>query len=175
MEFVFYFLVFTVGGFLAIQGPMNAKLAQNFGRHAVSTVSLTFFIGAVLLAVLALVLQVPLPSLADNTTTWWHWLGGLLGACYVATISFAVPKIGTASAMSLVLLGQVISSIMLDHFGLIGMAEHTTSWERLAGVALVFVGAVLVRKTPAAPKAAAESASSQQPEGVGVALSSAKQ
>ena len=173
MEYVFYLLVFIAGGFLALQGPMNAKLAQNFGRHAVSTVSITFAIGAVALAILAVVLQIPAPTLAGNTTKWWHWLGGILGASYVATISFAVPKIGTASAMSLVLLGQVISSIALDHFGLIGMAEHATSWQRLVGVGLVFLGAVLVRK--AAPAKSPSPAPAPQPHISGEpALSEAK-
>jgi Uncharacterized protein conserved in bacteria len=147
MEMLFYLLVFVCGGFLAIQGPMNANLSANFGRHPVSTVSLTFALGSLGLVITALALQIPLPSWSAQTTSWWHWTGGLLGAAYVATISIAAPKIGIAVTMSYVLLGQVISSICLDHFGLVGVAEHATSWQRLAGVLLVFGGTLLVRRT----------------------------
>ena len=147
MDMLFYLLVFVCGGFLAIQGPMNANLTANFGRHPISTVSLTFALGSLVLAVSVLVSCIPLPSLSSETTVWWHWTGGLLGAAYVATISIAAPKIGIAVTMSYVLLGQVISSICLDHFGLIGVAQHTTSWQRLAGVLLVFGGTLLVRRT----------------------------
>lgn len=153
MDAVFYSLVFICGGFLAIQGPMNAKLSANFGRHPISTVSLTFFLGSACLIALALVLQISLPSLSANTTAWWHWTGGLMGAGYVATISLSVPRLGTATTMVLVLLGQVIFSILLDQFGWFGMAEHPTTWPRLVGVLLVFLGAFLVRTAKSSPAA----------------------
>ena len=79
MEMLFYLLVFICGGFLAIQGPMNASLSANFGKHPISTVSLTFAIGSVCLAVTAFIMQIPLPSFVSETTTWWHWTGGILG------------------------------------------------------------------------------------------------
>lgn len=165
MEMLFYLLVFICGGFLAIQGPMNANLSANFGRHPISTVSMTFAIGSVGLIAVAFALGIPLPSWSGQTTSWWHWTGGLLGASYVATISIAAPRIGIATTMAYVLLGQVISSICLDHFGLIGVAEHATSWQRLAGVALVFTGTLLVRRaTPIrAPKVEVAPAASVAP------------
>ena len=70
-----------------------------------------------------------------------------MGAGYVATISIAAPRIGIATTMAYVLLGQVVSSICLDHFGLLGVAQYTTTWPRLVGVALVFGGTLLVRRT----------------------------
>lgn len=145
MEMLFYLLVFICGGFLAIQGPMNANLTKHFGRHPISTVSLTFAIGSVGLLIVCLIMQVPMPSFASETTTWWHWTGGILGASYVATISIAAPRIGIATTMAYVLLGQVLTSICLDHFGLFGVATHATTWPRLLGVLLVFSGTLLVR------------------------------
>ena len=146
MDMLFYPLVFVCGGFLAIQGPMNASLSANFGKHPISTVSMTFALGSVCLVALAFIMGIPMPSFASETTEWWHWTGGLMGAGYVATISIAAPRIGIATTMAYVLLGQVVSSVCLDHFGLLGVAGHATTWPRLAGVLLVFGGTLLVRR-----------------------------
>ena len=165
MEILFFALVFICGGFLAVQGPMNNGLTINFGRHPFTAVSFVFFIGSTYLAIVALIMGVSLPSLADNSTVWWNWTGGFLGAFYVATITLAAPRIGIAFAMTLVLLGRVSFSIAIDHFGLAGMAEMPTTFIRMAGVVIVFVGALLVSKQNPPAAAPAKETPVASPDG----------
>ncbi len=152
MDVLFIALSFICGGFLAVQGPMNNGLTINFGRHPVTAVSFVFLAGSMYLAIVAFLAGAQLPSWSEQTTVWWHWCGGFLGAFYVGTITLAAPRIGIAFAMTLVLLGRVSFSIAIDHFGWVGMAQLATTPIRLLGVALVFFGALLVSKaTTAAP------------------------
>lgn len=72
------------------------------------------------------------------------YLGGLFVAFYIFAISWMVPKIGVGSAVSFVLLGQLISMAVIDHFGLLGAPQYSVSPIRLAGLALMTVGIYLV-------------------------------
>jgi len=77
---------------------------------------------------------------------WWAWIGGLFGAVYgVAAVILARP-LGAATLTALVVTGQLVGSVTLDHFGWVGFEMHPASWGRLAGCALMIVGLVLVAK-----------------------------
>jgi len=78
---------------------------------------------------------------------WWIWLGGTVGACYiVATVTFS-PKLGAAGWLAAVVAGQILTSVVLDHYGLVGFAVHPASLRRLAGVALLLAGAAVVLRS----------------------------
>ena len=76
----------------------------------------------------------------------WAWLGGLIGAFYVAVMIFAVPKLGTATAFGVAIAGQIILSAVLDHFGLLGLKTHPLSVLRATGVVLLLAGVVMVQR-----------------------------
>ena len=75
MEIVFFLIVFGIGGFLAIQAPMNGGLTRNMTHNVYSTVSIGFLLGSLLLLIIALVSGSQFPAWSEQTTQWWHWTG----------------------------------------------------------------------------------------------------
>ena len=135
-----------MGFFMAVQPAINLELRRFVGSPAqaamvstfVSTISLGFFV--------FVILRKPWPSLeAATATPWWIWVGGLLGAVYVAVSVVLISRLGAAFAFSLVVLGQMLTALVMDRFGWFGVPIHDFSPGRVIGVALVILGVVLIR------------------------------
>ena len=77
---------------------------------------------------------------------WWTWIGGLYGAVFVVSAAWAVPRLGVAMTVILMVAGQILISVLLDHFGALGVPKQPLNLTRLLGVALVFGGVLLVRR-----------------------------
>jgi transporter family-2 protein len=75
---------------------------------------------------------------------WWAWLGGAVGAGYVASTVAAAPRLGALNLFVAVIFGQLVCSVVLDHFGVL-YREHGLSAGRAVGVVLVGAGVALVR------------------------------
>ncbi|MGL6041682.1 MAG: DMT family transporter, partial [Deefgea sp.] len=71
-------------------------------------------------------------------------LGGLLGALFVFGTTLLAPKLGAATMLSLIITGQIIASMLFDHYGWLAMPIKEISWPRLLGAALVIIGVLLV-------------------------------
>lgn len=145
----FWFLVglaIIMGCFMAIQPAINGQLRFRVGTPAqaamistsVSTISLLLF-----------VLTVQRPSWPDGavmrSAPWWIWTGGLLGAVYVAVSIVLVQRLSAAVAFSLVVFGQMICALILDHFGWFGLGQHEISPGRILGVGFVVIGVAMIR------------------------------
>ena len=100
---------------------------------------------AVILAVLALGLGNPWPRLSQTGgLPWWAWLGGFCGAVVLSATTAVAPMVGTASMIALVMVGQVVASMTLDHAGLFGVAVQSFSLQRFIAAILLVTGAVLI-------------------------------
>lgn len=130
----------------AIQAPTNASLVGSVGSP-LNAALVSFAVGTVVLLVLALAMRVKPDLAAMRGLPWWAWMGGVYGAFFVTVAAFATPRLGVAFVITLMIAGQLIMSIILDHIGAFGVAERPVSWARLAGVALVFAGVILVRRS----------------------------
>lgn len=137
--------VIVGGAFTALQGPTNARLAGAVASP-VNAALISFAVGTAVLAVLAAVLRTPPDLAATKALPFWAWLGGAYGAVFVVAAAFAVPRLGVASTITLMIAGQLVLSLVLDHFGWLGVPRHPMSMTRLAGVALVMLGVFLVRR-----------------------------
>ena len=71
---------------------------------------------------------------------------GLLGALYVLATIIVIPRLGAATTVGLILAGQVLASIVIDHFGLIRVPVHELNIPRLAGAVLIVIGVALVQR-----------------------------
>jgi bacterial/archaeal transporter family-2 protein len=76
----------------------------------------------------------------------WLWLGGLMGAFVVLTITFAGPRLGTTATVAVFLVGQFAAAAIVDRYGLLGVDRIPVTWARVAGLALLAVGAALTLK-----------------------------
>jgi len=71
------------------------------------------------------------------------YLGGLFVVFYILSITWVTPKFGVGNAISLVLLGQLISMAVIDHYGLLGAPLNSMSIQRIGGLAFMIVGVYL--------------------------------
>ena len=141
-------LVFAilVGLLLPTQAGVNSQLRTDLG-HPVLAALASFVVGCVALVLLAVALRVPLPAGAVlSRAPWWHWTGGVLGALFVAATVVLAPRLGAAALTAALVAGQMLSSIVLDHFGWIGYPVQPVTVARVAGVVLVVAGVLLIQR-----------------------------
>jgi transporter family-2 protein len=55
------------------------------------------------------------------------------------------PRIGVAALMALGIAGQLFTALLIDRFGLFGLAERGLTMGRVSGALLVLAGALMVR------------------------------
>jgi transporter family-2 protein len=75
---------------------------------------------------------------------WWAWLGSAVGASYVVSTVAAAPRLGALNLFAAVIFGQLVCSVLLDHFGVL-YREHQLSAGRIAGVVMLGTGVAMVR------------------------------
>jgi len=147
MTWLYAALALLSGSALAVQVGVNNGLRERLG-HPIPASIASFATGTLALIAFGLMLRPAWPSASSlGRGPWWIWLGGAVGACYLmATVTFS-PRLGAAGWLAAVVTGQILTSVLLDHFGLLGFAVHPASLRRLAGVALLLAGAVVVLRS----------------------------
>jgi transporter family-2 protein len=146
MELVYIVLALVAGACAPTQAGINSQL-RLWTQDPVFAAMISFLVGTLSLMAYVLVLRVPWPSLKTvPDLPLWIWSGGVLGAFLVAVSIVLAPKIGAATLMALMIAGQMGSSIILDHYGLVGYEIHPASAWRLVGVVLVVLGVVLIKR-----------------------------
>lgn len=138
-------LALAAGLCLPTQAGINAQLGA-WTRSPVSAALISFAVGTAGLLAYATVTRIPLPPLATAAAQpWWLWCGGLLGAFFVAAAVVLVAKLGATTMLALILAGQLLASLVYDHFGLLGFPVHPISPGRLLGICLLAGGVWLIR------------------------------
>jgi transporter family-2 protein len=144
MQFMLYGLAFAAGLVLTIQVGVNATLRNALGNPAMAALS-SFVIGLAGLVIFLVATRASLPAKADLLAApGWAWLGGLLGAFYVASTIIVGPRLGAAALLALSVLGQLLASLVVDHYGWLGFPQHAISLVRVLGAALLFGGVLLI-------------------------------
>ncbi|TQK76489.1 transporter family-2 protein [Rarobacter incanus] len=136
----------VVGGMLsAVQTTANGALGARAGS-AIFAALVSFAVGAVCLVAITLGARTwrSIPWETDRPAP-KLFVGGLLGAAFVAGSAYAAPTLGTSVTVSVVLLGQLIASLVIDHFGALGAAKRPVTSLRLLGAATVLAGVAVVR------------------------------
>ena len=141
----FLLLAILTGAILPVQAGVNSQLRGLLG-HPVLAATISFFVGTVALAAYAAVARVPLTAGARGRTQWWHWSGGVIGAFYVVCAIVLVPRLGAATLVAAVVAGQMVASLFLDHYGLVGYPRHSMDLWRVAGALLVMLGVFLIQR-----------------------------
>jgi transporter family-2 protein len=101
--------------------------------------------GMVALGVAILLGAIQLPNPAVWTAPSWIWLGGLGGATYVLLAILLTHRLGAAVLSAAGILGQLATSLFIDHYGWFGVPVHRISATRLMGILLLTLGVVLLR------------------------------
>ena len=139
-------VVVLAGGATALQAPTNAKLATAVASP-VNAAFISFAVGTTVLGILAALMQTRPDMAAARALPWYAWLGGVYGACFVVAAAWGVPRLGVAMTITLMVGGQLLLSLILDHFGALGVPRQPLNLGRIAGVGLVLAGVLLVRRS----------------------------
>lgn len=142
---IFYLcLAFVAGAATSAQVPVNTALRSHLA-HPIQATFISFAVGMLGSLVLCFVFGGPPPSaLTLARIPWWAWCGGLLGALYVGSSIVLSPKIGVAAMLSMVIAGQMVMSLLIDHYGLLNAPTYRTTSQRLLGAGLVAIGAAIM-------------------------------
>ena len=137
-------LALGAGGVMALQPAVNGRFAGQC-NHPIQASIISFGTGFLALLAVGWALRVGWPSAASlRQLPWWAWTGGLLGTYMVTVTLLIAPKLGATRWIALVLSGQIVLSLALDHFGLLGYSHQPLNWTRILGVAMLAVGVILV-------------------------------
>ncbi len=140
-------LALAAGAFVPLQTGANAFLTKGLSHGMLST--FVVFLVAAFSSLIILAFQRPsIPSLSQlSEIPLYAWLvGGVLGAAYIFILITTAPRLGMATVVGLVVLGQMLMAMVMDHYGWMGLSIHTFNWKRLAGAALMIVGLLMIRK-----------------------------
>ncbi|MBK5339860.1 DMT family transporter [Pseudomonas sp. TH49] len=133
------------GAVVPFQSAINSNLARGLGHPLWATLA-SLLVSVLVLLPVILALRLPLPSLGFiSKAPLWMWAGGAFGVCFVALAVMLLPKLGASGFVALALAGQVIASMLLDHFGLFGLLEKQLTLSRVLGALLLIGGVVLIQ------------------------------
>jgi transporter family-2 protein len=139
-------LTFVTGAGLSAQGVMNARLRTALDAPVLAAL-VSFTVGSLVLLLALLVSRERLPGATTAASApWWAWVGGVLGASFVLMTVLVIPRAGAAATIGLAVTGQLIGSLIIDSFGLLGVSRHAPNPPRLIGALLMLVGVVLIQR-----------------------------
>jgi bacterial/archaeal transporter family-2 protein len=136
-------LAVAAGIAAAFQAAANAGLSARIGLGAALVVNTSIVLAG---TILLYVMLGPRGGFFPGGVPWTLYVGGLCGFVLLASLAFVFPKIGAAVAIALVVLGQGVAALAIDHYGLLGMPAEPVTLGRVAGLVLVGAGVVLLRK-----------------------------
>lgn len=145
MNYLPHLLAILIGAGLTVQVGMNAIVRGALGSALIATV-VNFAIGLVALVALAVATGARVAPGSVQAVPFWAWLGGLLGATYVASATVLGPRLSAAAFLALTLVGQMVAALVVDHYGAIGFPQNPVTAGRVIGVALLVVGVVLIMR-----------------------------
>lgn len=146
MTNVFYLFAFVCGALVAIQASTNVVLLSSVGEVLWVAAAL-FLVGVIYLAIAITVVGAPIPQAgAFLKAPAWSYIGGVVVATYVVTVTFLVPRIGVTNTIVIVVSGQIVASVLIDHFGCFSVPVKEINFEKLLGVMLLVIGVYFSKK-----------------------------
>jgi bacterial/archaeal transporter family-2 protein len=131
------------GCVVGMQAPVNSRLGRSVGSVQAATFS--FLVGTVVLVAIAAFVSGGLTGLGHlGRAPWWAFVGGLLGAVYVTVALIAVRTLGASGLTAATITGQLLISVVIDRFGLLGVARQQIDAPRILGLVLLVAGVLLV-------------------------------
>lgn len=146
MKNLFLLVALLAGALIPVQTIFNGLLGRSLGNTVQATTA-SFLVATLAMLLGAAATQTALPTGAQlGAVSPLAWLGGAIGAVYITGVVFVAPRIGIATVTVLVVVGQVLSAMLIEHFGWLGAPQQPLSLHRLAGVALLVLGVLAIRK-----------------------------
>ncbi len=137
-------LALMTGALIPVQAAANAALSKSLQGNIA-------FVALILFVVAAGVALLMLSSTGSRVPHWeqlrsappWSYAGGLIVAAYVLVITFLAPRLGVGTAIALIVTGQILAAVAIDHFGWLRSLTFPLTAGRALGAFLMIVGAFL--------------------------------
>ncbi len=135
----------ATGGVLGAQPSVNGHLGRNM-EHPLQAAVISFVTGTAIILAITIFSGAfpPRFTVAPSSLPWWVWLGGSMGVVVVSTSLFFVPRVGSLPWFAALMTGQVIASLVLDHYGLLANPRSQISPMRLLGTVLMILGVLAI-------------------------------
>ena len=147
MQALFFVFAAFAGAISSAQAGSNSMLGRTIGKIPAGLTSFAIsIVSLLLLGVFIGGLTWPGTDKAA-AVPWWAWLGGIMGAVMLAAQLFVAEQLGSAVFAGVFVTAALITSVLLDHFGLFGFKQHTATWIRLGGIGLMLAGILVVAGT----------------------------
>jgi transporter family-2 protein len=142
----FVLLALLTGCCIALQASANSNFRSNLGNQPLYAAYFSICGTFVTASCAILLLRPPAPAWSSvQQTPWWNWIGGPLGAWIVLAGATLTRELGAALFIALVIAGQLLCSLILDHYAWLGLPHHPLTPGRLAGALLVLAGVVCIK------------------------------
>lgn len=145
MKLIWIVMALLAGAFLPIQAGLNSRMGKAIESPVYASM-MSFITGAIAVFIYILLTKQQVSWAGLKTIPGYTWVAGALGAFYVTTVILAFPRIGPALTFGLVVLGQMVIAVILDHFNILVTHQHSFNIWKLLGILLIVGGVVLVRK-----------------------------
>lgn len=140
----FYIALMLLAGLgIPTMAALNASLGAKLQSPFLAVIILLLFAFILVLSLLLVVEGVP-RNIQWQSIPWYLYISGIFFAFYILTASWVMPRFGAANAIGFVLLGQLIAMVVIDHYGLFGLARYEINIKRLCGLILMIAGVFLV-------------------------------
>ena len=145
MVLMFLLLAFVIGLIIPLQATVNQAMQSALRSGSLLVALVSFAVGTLSLALIGALTGQPFATLGGlPRVPWWQWTGGVMGAFFVFGSTFLAPRIGLAAMVSLIVAGQVLSSLLFDRTGIMGLQVREISWFKALGAILAVAGVLLV-------------------------------
>ncbi|PGX74010.1 DMT family transporter [Priestia megaterium] len=138
---IFYLVALFSGIALSMEGAIYGELGKIIGQFESSFYN--FFVGTILLTLIVLFF-----GKGNLTHTFkvpkWYLLGGLLGLIYLTVLVFGIPKVGVGISMIAIVVGQMIMSMIIEHFGWLGSAKKSITKKRSLAIVFMLVALIFI-------------------------------
>ena len=139
-------LAMMAGGLVAVQGVVNSQLGKMLSSPLQAAL-LSFAVGSFGLVVVTLLLGSGFPTVGQLSALPSRlWFGGLLGATFITATILLIPKVGVANMLVAAVAGQIVVSLVLDHYGVLGALQQSITPIRTVGTVLVITGLVAINQ-----------------------------
>lgn len=145
-DMIFLVLALLTGALIPIQAATNAAFSKSVGSAYLAGL-MVFIVGLLCVILFLLISRASLPAPKQLAAApLYSYLGGIIVATYVIMITILVPRIGVGTAIGLIVTGQIICAVAIDHFGLFNVPIRAADLTRIAGILLMMGGVYLVMK-----------------------------
>lgn len=147
MRALLFIIPLLVGMGVVVQSGANTQLRSVLGNPFLAGL-VSFSVGMITLLVINVAFRSDFTALDIQTvqrSSWWMWLGGVMGAFFIMSVIFVAPEIGPTRLFGLIIASQLTFSLVVDHYGWMGFAVQPVSLKRLLGVVLLIAGVLLVQ------------------------------